>query len=104
MEILNLENALYLNTKVLTEEEKKDRLLDYLGGFSLIDSEMRLFVIEGLGGRGNSIAQFYKINELTRPNDKKFKMLYNPNIKFKDRLYQEFNCSLRKIKLRDSLG
>jgi hypothetical protein len=27
-----------------------DRNLDFLGGFELIDSEMRMYVIEGLGG------------------------------------------------------
>jgi len=52
---LGLESALYLNTKELTDQEKNNRLLDYLGGFELIDSEMRIFVIEGLGGRGNSM-------------------------------------------------
>jgi hypothetical protein len=52
---LGLENALYLNTKELTEQEKNNRLLDYMGGFELIDSEMRIFVLEGLGGYGNSM-------------------------------------------------
>ena len=52
---LNLDNSRYLNIKELTQEEKDNRLLDFLGGFELIDSEMRLFVIEGLGGKGNSM-------------------------------------------------
>jgi hypothetical protein len=46
---------MYLNTKEFTEEEKQNRLLDYLGGFEIIDKEMRMFMIEGLGGRGNGM-------------------------------------------------
>jgi hypothetical protein len=34
-------------------------MLDYLGGFELMDSEMRIFVIEGLGGAGHGMHQFY---------------------------------------------
>ena len=52
---LNLENARYLNTKELTEEERADRTLDFLGGFEIMDNEFRMFVIEGLGGSGHSM-------------------------------------------------
>jgi hypothetical protein len=103
LELLNLDSAIYLNTKELTEAERNDRSLDYLGGFELIDSEMRLLVIEGIGGKGNSMDKFYQANERERPNDKKFKMLYNPDIKFKNRMYQDFNCAIKRIKLRESL-
>lgn len=48
---------------------------------------MRLYVIEGLGGKGNSMDLFYHANERQRPNDVKFKMLYNPDIKYKNRAY-----------------
>jgi hypothetical protein len=47
---LKLDNARYLNTKELSDAERADRTLDYLGGFELMDSEMRMFIIEGLGG------------------------------------------------------
>ena len=30
-------------------------------------------------------------------------MIYNPEIKFKERIYQEFNCAIKKIKLRDTI-
>lgn len=103
LELLNLDSVIYLNTKELTEDEKNDRTLDYLGGFELMDSEMRLLLIEGIGGENNSIDKFYKANERERPNDKKLKMIYNPDIKFKNRLYQDFNCAIKRIKLRDSL-
>lgn len=103
LEGLNLENARYLNTKELSKEEREDRELNFLGGFELMDSEMRMFVIEGLGGEGNAMDKFYKANERTRPNDRKFKMLYNPNVRFKNRIYLDFNAAVKKIRLRDTL-
>ena len=61
-------------------------------------------VIEGLGGLGKSMNQFYLDNEREFPNCKKFKMIYNPDIKFKERIYQDFNCAIKKIKLRDTIS
>jgi hypothetical protein len=52
---LSLPNARYLSTKELTAEDKLNRKLDFLGGFELIDKEMRFFVFEGLGGIGHSM-------------------------------------------------
>lgn len=37
-----------LTTKALTEEERNDRTLDFIGGFEIIDNSSRLFVLEGL--------------------------------------------------------
>ena len=45
-----MDNVRYVNTKEFTEEEKKDRKMDVLTGFELIDSEHRIYIIEGLGG------------------------------------------------------
>ena len=63
MQCLNLENSRYLSTKVLSPIECSSRLLDYIGGFELIDAEMRIFVFEGLAGVGNSMHQFYEANQ-----------------------------------------
>ena len=101
---LNLENARYLNTKELSQEDRNNRMLNFLGGFEIIDSEMRMFVFEGLGGSGNAMHELYLANERARPNDKKFKMLYNPDIRFKNRIYLDFECAIKKIKLRDVLS
>ena len=38
-----------------------------------------------------------------RPNDKKYTLLYNHDVKFKNRLYLDFNVAIKKIKLRDPL-
>lgn len=101
---LDLPNARYLNIKELTDEDKANRSLDFLGGFELIDKEMRFYVIEGLGGEGRAMNQFYLSNERQHTNDRRFKMIYNPDVKFKSRIYQDFNCSIKKIKLRDTLS
>ena len=100
---LGIENAAYLNTKVFSEEEKKNRKLDFLGGFEIMDSDFRMFVIEGLGGKGKGMEQFYKANEREKENDGKFTMLYNPEVRFKHRLYMNFNCVIKKIRLRNTL-
>lgn len=52
---LKLENARYLNTKELSEEERDDRQLDFLGGFEIMDSEFRMFILEGVGGNGHAM-------------------------------------------------
>ena len=38
-----------------------------------------------------------------RPNDKKYTLLYNPEVRFKNRIYLYFNVAIKKIKLRDPL-
>ena len=62
-----------------------------------------MFIIEGLGGPGKAMDKFYRFNERTRPNDKKYKMLYNPQVRYKNRLYTDFNVSMKRIRLRDTL-
>lgn len=68
-----------------------------------MDAEMRVFVFEGLGGDGKAMQKFYLENERVRPNDRHFKMLYNPEIRFKHRMYLDFECVIKKIKLRNKL-
>ena len=100
---LNLTNARYLSTKELSEDERKDRKLDYIGGFSLMDSETRMYIFEGLGGEGRGMHEFYKENMRQRPNDRKYTLLYNPDVRFKNRMYLDFNVAIKKIKLREPL-
>jgi len=54
-------------------------------------------------GKGHSMNKFYKMNERTQPNKKRLKLLYNPAVKFKYRMYWDFNVCLKRIKLRDTL-
>ena len=52
---LGVDNVRYLNTKEFTEEERKNRRMDIIGGFELMDSEFRIYIFEGLGGIGRGI-------------------------------------------------
>jgi hypothetical protein len=52
---LGFDNVRYLNTKEFTEEERKDRRLDFIGGVELIDAENRIYIFEGLGGEGRAM-------------------------------------------------
>jgi hypothetical protein len=68
-----------------------------------MDSETRMYFFEGLGGVGRGIHELYSLHMRDRPNDKKYTLLYNPDVKFKNRLYLDFNVAIKKIKLRDPL-
>jgi hypothetical protein len=92
-----------MSTKAFTEEERKNRRLDFLSGFCLMDSETRMYIFEGLGGEGRGVHQFYLDNMRQRPNDRKYTLLYSPDVRFKNRLYLDFNCSIKKVKLREPL-
>ena len=41
-------NPLFITTKALSEEEKKNRDLDIITGLEFIDNEYRTFILEGL--------------------------------------------------------
>ena len=53
---LGVDNVRYLNTKEFSEEERKNRRLDVITGFELIDSECRIFILEGLAGDGRGMS------------------------------------------------
>ena len=74
---------------------------DFLSGFEIIDKEMRMYLIEGHSRK--SMHDFYSQNKREHTNDSRFKMIYNPEITFKNRLYAKFNVAIKKIKLRDNL-
>jgi hypothetical protein len=50
---------------------------------------MRMYVIEGLGGKGRSMNEFYRLNQRDHQNNSQLKMLYNPTVRYKERLYQQ---------------
>jgi hypothetical protein len=100
---LDLPNARYISTKEFSEEERANRKLDFMGGFCLMDSDTRMYIFEGLGGEGRGVRQFYEENMRDKPNDRKYTLLYNPEVRFKNRIYLDFNAAIKKIKLREPL-
>lgn len=92
-----------LTTKALNENEKHSRELDYLGGFEILDAEFRVFCIEGLSNGGmkkftdalpRDIPNTYLIFIISRET---FKILSNPDIKFNERMYTEFNVEIKRV-------
>ncbi len=55
MQKLGFDNVRYLNTKEFTEDERRNRRLDFIGGFELMDQENRIYVFEGLGGEDHAM-------------------------------------------------
>ena len=109
-----------LTTYSLSESEKKNENLDFVSGFEIIDSEFRMFFFEGLSDKAMKMFKFillilsrlnfyfnlFSFDEKiprTQANSETFKIMKNFEIKFKERIYTDFNVSLKKIRLREKL-
>lgn len=91
-----------LSTKQLTEQEKADKTFDFLGGLEIIDNDFRMFIIEGLGA--GSMKRLEELVPRSEPNTSKTKILKNSEVLFENRLYQEFNLDIKRIRLREKLS
>eukprot|EP01041_Mallomonas_annulata_P002089 gene2089-4084_t len=78
--------------------------LDVVCGFTVIDDDYRLVVLEGLGG-GGSRGMTTVFNEIprTKANDADLKILSNPDVLFPNRMYTVFGPDLKIIRLREKL-
>jgi hypothetical protein len=82
--------------------------LDIITGWQVIDADYRIIVIEGIGKNGGVGKGMERVaaaipREELGANDKECKILWNPHLCFKKRLYTEFNVDLKKVKLREPL-
>lgn len=93
-----------LATYEFSEGERADPHLDILTGFTMLDGQVRLMVIEGLRDQG--MAELFKKAVLRndQPNSATYKLLYHPNIGFGERLYLDFGPILKTIKIRQPLS
>jgi hypothetical protein len=74
--------------------------LDVVTGVQIIDSEVRMIIIEGLADKGMAVLH-EKLGRLRRPpNADGYKLFANPHVRFTDRLYSAFDVDLKRIKLR----
>lgn len=99
--VMNLDSgqARALATVELTEEQRIDPDLDILTGFVVMDKFTRVVVIEGLlEGATRQVVELLGSVGAQR----KCKFLFDPNLGFGQRLYAEFNLTLRHIKLREN--
>lgn len=94
-------NRSALASRSFKPDEISDPNFDILTGFVLIDSDIRLYVIEGLleGCIKTLISQLPR----QQANESNFKYLMNLEVKFDQRLYLEFGADLKRIKLREPL-
>jgi len=67
----------------------------------LIDNEYRMFIIEGKSdGVMKELAEKVPI---TDPNTDTFKIFRNLDVRFRERLYADFNLEIKRIRLRENL-
>lgn len=90
-----------VRTKKLTEEEKKNKTLDYIGGVEFMDKHFRMFILEGVTHLGMRKLQERIIK--TAANTPNFKIMKDPSITFDHRLYSDFDVDVKKVKLREPL-
>ena len=90
-----------LNMHKFTRLEKANRKLDVITGFELIDSELRMYVFEGLSN--GAMKKILKYMPILQPNCKELTILKNQSIRFQERLYTDFEMRIQMIKLRQPL-
>lgn len=101
-EAFNLKSIKEVYTKTLTPEEEEDNNIDYISGFQLLDTNIRITIIEGITGKAMKIVKerLPKLNLNSSSN----KVYSDSRILFDTRIYSKFNLCMKFIKLRDSLN
>ena len=85
------------NAQLTPADKCDDGDLDIITGFTVIDTEYRLIVLEGLAD-GKALETLYsKI-------PKRHKILFNQHVSFRHRLYGSFELELKTIKLNSLLS
>jgi hypothetical protein len=93
-----------LRSYVLSDDEvdaANKGSLDILTGFQVVDADWRMLVVEGLVS--GAMATLTRRVGRSFANSDTTKYLYNPEVKFSERLYTKFNICPKDIRLRDPL-
>jgi hypothetical protein len=101
-EALNFKSVKEIYTQTLTPEQQDDNLLDFISGFQIIDTNLRITVIEGRGDKAMQIVK-QRLPKVDL-NSKLKKVFANSKILFDKRFYSKFNLCLKFIKLRTNLN
>ncbi|CAH1783576.1 unnamed protein product [Owenia fusiformis] len=88
-----------LSTYKLTMVQQKNRHLDIVTGFQVMDRTYHIFVLEGL--RGHAISQIWKA--LPQPENEDVIVLYNSELAFGERLYGPLDVDLCRVKLHEPM-
>jgi hypothetical protein len=78
--------------------------LDVICGFTVIDDDVRIVVIEGLAGPDKGMQEVFLDLPRLQPNNKALKILCNPEVLFPDRLYTDYGPDIKRIRIRDKLS
>ena len=98
----NLSSKIDIISKILSEEEQNSNEIDYISGFQIVDSKLRITIIEGITGRAMKIIK----NSLPKKkmNDEHIKIFSDSSILFDKRIYSKYNLTLKYIRLRKNLN
>jgi len=97
----NLASKKDIISKELTEEEQNNNEIDYISGIQIMDSELRLTIIEGITGKAMiKVKSSFPKNQMNDQNHMNFS---DCSILFDKRLYSKFNLTVKYIKLRQNL-
>jgi hypothetical protein len=78
--------------------------LDVICGFTVIDDDARIVVIEGLAGPDKGMQEVFLDLPRLQPNNKALKILCNPEVLFPNRIYTEYGPDIKRIRIRDKLS
>ena len=90
-----------IRTRKLSEAERADKSLDYIGGVQFIDKSLRVFLLEGISSKGMLRLENRIIK--VAANTDTFKIMKDPRLLFDKRIYSEFDVDIKKVKLRTLL-
>ena len=71
-------------------DQTNNGLLDVVCGFSVLDDDYRIIVIEGLAGVDQGMQSVFLDIPRLKPNDKDLKILCNPEVLFSKRFWGLF--------------
>lgn len=84
-------------------EQCRNGMLDVITGFTVIDDEVRIIVLEGLAGSGQGMQSIYMDIPKDKENDLQLKILSNPEVLFPVRLYTAFGPDMKRVRVREKL-
>ena len=90
-----------LAARILSPQEEANPTLDIITGFEIIDTNVRMYVFEGLFT--GLMREFTDMVPKTEHNQDMCKTLINTELKFDERLYVKFGPDFRRIRLREPL-
>jgi hypothetical protein len=69
---------------------------DVVTGFTIIDDDVRIVVVEGLAGPGQGMQSIFVDVPRIQEDNKNLKILCNPEVLFPERLYAEFGPDIKR--------